>query len=141
MRGIRFAWSLGAAIVLAAALFPSPVPSSDLMAASQAAGPLNCNLTQYKASSGLTAAVEGGQLTVSWNGQNTSQLRARFAIAGGTPTNRDLWVRGGGGDWAVLGQNLTPEYQVPTGIRRMSNGQANAFSSLGMDVTQELIDK
>ena len=141
MRGIRFAWSLGAAIVLAAALFPSPVPSSDLMAASQAASPLNCNLTQYKPSSGLTAAVEGGQLTVSWNGQNTSQLRARFAIAGGTPTIRDLSVRRGGGEWAVLGQNLTPEYQVATGIRRMSNDQANAFSSLGMDVTQELIDK
>jgi hypothetical protein len=41
----------------------------------------------------------------------------------------------------MLGQNLTPEYRVTTGIRRMSNDQANAFASLGMDVTQELIDK
>jgi hypothetical protein len=111
------------------------------MAASQAASPLNCNLTQYKASSGLTAAVEGGQLAVSWNGQSASQLRARFAIVGGTPTIRDLSVRRGSGDWAVLGQNLTPEYQVTTGIRRMSNDQANAFASLGIDVTQEVIDK
>src|SRR5688500_18980489 len=141
MRGIRFAWSLSAAVVLTAALFPSPVPSSDLMAASQAASPLNCNLTEYKAASGLTAAVEGGQLTVSWNGQNSSQLRARFAIVGGTPTIRDLSVRRGGGEWAVLGQNLTPEYRVTTGIRRMSNDQANAFASLGIDVTQEVIDK
>src|SRR5688572_24833927 len=141
MRGIRFAWSLSAAVVLTAALFPSPVPSSNLMAASQAATPLNCNLNEYKAASGLTAAVEAGQLTVSWNGQSASQLRARFAIVGGTPTIRDLSVRRGGGEWAVLGQNLTPEYQVATGIRRMSNDQANAFSSLGMDVTQELIDK
>ena len=49
-------------------------------AANQAAGALNCNLTQYKASNGLTAAIEGDPLTVSWNGQGTSQLRARFAI-------------------------------------------------------------
>ena len=41
----------------------------------------------------------------------------------------------------MLGQNLTPEYQVTTGIRRMSNDQANAFASLGIDVTQEVIDK
>ena len=41
----------------------------------------------------------------------------------------------------MLGQNLTPEYQVTTGIRRMSNDLANAFASLGIDVTQEVIDK
>ena len=70
-------------------------------------------------------------LTVSWNGQGTSQLRARFAIDAGTPTIRDLSVRRGGGEWAMLGQNLTPEYQVTTGVRRMSNDQANAFASLG----------
>ncbi len=78
---------------------------------------------------------------MSWNGQATSQLRARFAINGGTPTIRDLSVRRGGGEWAMLGQNLTPEYQVTTGVRRMSNDQANALSSLGIDVTQDVIDK
>ena len=41
----------------------------------------------------------------------------------------------------MLGQNLTPEYRVTTGVRRMSNDQANALSSLGIDVTQEVIDK
>ncbi len=98
-------------------------------------------MTQYKANTGLTTALEGNLLTVSWNGQGTSQLRARFAIDWGTPTIRDLSVRRNGGEWAMLGQNLTPEYQVTTGIRRMSNDQANAFASLGIDVTQEVMDK
>ena len=89
--------------------------SSDVRAANQAAPALNCDLTQYKASTGLTSALEGNVLTVSWNGQGTSQLRARFAIDGGTPTIRDLSVRRGSGEWAMLGQNLTPEYQVTTG--------------------------
>ncbi len=133
--------SLGAAVVVVAALVVSPVSSPDLIAANQAAPKLTCNLTQYKASTGLTTALEGDLLTVSWNGQGTSQLRARFAIDAGTPTIRDLAARRGAGEWAMLGQNLTPEYQVTTGIRRMSNDQANAFSSLGIDVTQEVMDK
>lgn len=141
MRSKNLVLSLGAAVAVGAALFISPVSSSNVSAANQAASPLTCNLTQYKASSGLTTALERDLLTVSWNGQGTSQLRARFAIDGGTPTIRDLSVRRGSGEWAMLGQNLTPEYQVTTGIRRMSNDQANAFASLGIDVTQEVIDK
>ena len=133
--------SLGAALAVSAGLVVSPVSSPDVIAAHQAAAPLTCNLTQYKASTGLTTSLEGDHLTVSWNGQGTSQLRARFAIDRGAPTVRDLSVRRGTGEWAMLGQNLTPEYQVTTGLRRMSNDQANAFASLGIDVTQEVIDK
>ena len=95
MRSTKLVLSLGAAVAVVAGFVISPVPSSDLIAANQAAAPLTCNLTQYKASTGLTSALEGGLLTVSWNGQGTSQLRARFAIDGGTPTIRDLSVRRG----------------------------------------------
>ncbi len=140
MRNTSLVLSLGAVSAVVGALIVSPV-SSEVSAANQAAPALNCDLTQYKASTGLTTALDGSVLTVSWNGQGTSQLRARFAIDGGTPTIRDLSVRRGGGEWAMLGQNLTPEYQVTTGRRRMSNDQANAFASLGIDVTPELMEK
>jgi hypothetical protein len=131
--------------VVAVAIFSSaavfPLLSRELAAAP---GPprqtLTCDLTQYKSSTGLIAALDGNLLTVSWSGQARSQLRARFAIEGGTPMVRDLSVRRGGGPWATLGQNLTPEYRVTTGVRRMSNDQANALSSLGIDVTQKVID-
>jgi hypothetical protein len=141
MKAAKFVLPAGAAAAVAAALFVPLGPSSDLIAARQATAPLNCNLTEYKASTGLSAALEGDALTVSWSGQGTSQLRARFAINGGTPTIRDLSVRRGSGEWAMLGQNLSPEYRVVTGVRRMSNDQANALSSLGIDITQEVIDK
>jgi hypothetical protein len=141
MRSTKFALSAGAAVAVVAALNIPLAPSSDLIAANQAGAALNCNLTEYKASTGLTSALEGNVLTVAWTGQGTSQLRARFAIDGGTPTIRDLSVRRGSGEWAMLGQNLTPEYQVTTGRRRMPNDQANAFASLGIDVTPELLEK
>jgi hypothetical protein len=38
---------------------------------------LNCNLSQYKAAQGLTAAVEQDTLVVSWAGQNGADLRAQ----------------------------------------------------------------
>ena len=141
MKSTNVMFSLGAVSAVAAALVISPASSSDVRAANQAPAALNCNLTQYKASNGLTSAIEGNVLTVSWNGQGTSQLRARFAIDAGTPTIRDLSVRRGTGEFATLGQNLIPEYRVTTGVRRMSNDQANAFASLGIDVTPELLDK
>jgi hypothetical protein len=133
---------VGAAAAVFAALVVLPLSSPEVVAARQrAAAPINCNLSQYKPATGLTSTVEGDLLTVAWTGQGTSQLRARFAIDGGTPTIRDLSVRRGSADWVTLGQNLTPEYRVTTGIRRMSNDQSNALSSLGIDVTQEVIDK
>src|SRR6185436_5022734 len=143
MKDPRWFFWLGVGCVVVAGLASSPVSSSKVIAANQAAAAssLTCNLSEYKASSGLTSAIDSNLLTVSWNGQGTSQLRARFGIDGGTPTIRDLSVRQGGGEWAVLGQNLTPEYRVTTGIRRMSNDQSNALSSLGIDVTQDVIDK
>src|SRR4029450_8769798 len=141
MKRTKLVLSLGAVCAVVAVFAMSPASSSDVRAGNQAPAALNCNLTQYKASTGLTSALEGNVLTVSWNGQGTSQLRARFAIAAGTPTIRDLSVRRGSGEWAMLGQNLTPEYQVTTGVRRMSNDQSNAMSSLGIDMTQEVIDK
>ncbi len=141
MKSMKWPLWLGAAGAVVAAFTISPVSSPHVIAAKQEAGTLRCNLTQYKASSGLTASLEGDLLNVSWNGQGTSQLRARFAIDGGTPTVRDLSVRRGGGEWTALGQNLTPEYRVTTGVRRMSNDQSNAMSSLGIDMTQDVIDK
>jgi hypothetical protein len=141
LRVTKSVFVAGAVVSVMAAIAVSPVSSPDLDAANQPSAPLTCNLTQYKANTGLTTALEGDLLTVSWNGQGTSQLRARFAIDGGTPTVRDLSLRRGSDEWAILGQNLTPEYQVTTGIRRMSDDLANAFASLGIDVTQEVIDK
>ena len=91
-----FSW-LGAGVAVVVGLAPSPVSLN--VAANQAGTPsLTCNLSGYKASNGLTSAIDGDLLTVSWNGQGTSQLRTRFAIDGGTPTIRDLSLRQGGGE-------------------------------------------
>ena len=57
-------------------------------------------------------------LTVSWRGDGNHELRLRLTIVDARPLIRDLSVRKGTGAWAMLGENLAPEYHVVTGVRR-----------------------
>ena len=98
-------------------------------------------MSQYKAASGLTAAIEQGALAVTWNGSNGSELRARYAIDNGQPVVRELAVRKSGGQWAPLGQNLVPEFYVKSGVRRMTTQQGAPLINLGVDITPEVIEK
>src|SRR5205085_2967148 len=102
---------------------------------------VKCDMSQYKAVSGLTASVDQDALVLAWNGENNQELRARFAIKSGTPTGRELAVRKAGGPWAAVGQNLTPEYHVVSGIRRMSVQQAEPLVGAGVELTPAVIEK
>jgi len=105
------------------------------------AAPINCNLAEYKTRAGLTAAIEGDLLVVAWSGQGSEELRMRLAIESGKPTIRDLSVRVKGGAWKTLGENLTPEYRVTSGVRRMSEQQAAPLRDMGVEITPEVIEK
>jgi len=94
-----------------------------LTSASAAADPLTCTMTAYKPAPGLTAAPAGDALAVTWDGANGSELRVRFGLDRGTPTIRELAVRHKGGAWATLAANVTPEFRVVSGMRRMTQQQ------------------
>jgi hypothetical protein len=100
-----------------------------------------CDMTQYRAVSGLTATAEQDALAVTWSGANGSELRARYAIDNGQPVVRELAVRKSGGQWAPLGQNLAPEFYVKSGVRRMTTQQGDPLINLGIDITPEVIEK
>src|SRR5437762_5592438 len=104
-------------------------------------GALPCDLAQYKAMPGLSAELVDNQLVVGWRGAQDAEFRARYTIANGQPTIRDLAVRKSGGTWAVLGENLTPEYRVVTGLRRMSTQQADPLRAAGVELTPDVITK
>ena len=100
---------------------------------------LNCDMTQYEESEGLTAVVEKDLLVVTWMGQANAELRVRFAIEQGQPTVRDLAIRKKGGQWSILGQNLAPEYNVVSGIRRGEGGM-KLERSVDVKFSKEVID-
>ena len=101
----------------------------------------SCDLSAYKAGSGLVAANASDGLRLLWDGEKDQQLRLRLAIDGGTPTIRDLSVRSKNGDWATLATNVTPEYRVVSGIRRMTNQQLEPLVGLKVELTPEIVDK
>jgi hypothetical protein len=136
MRIGRLALFGAAAILPVAAAIVAPGSTSVALADA-----VKCDMSQYKAASGLTANVEQDALVVAWAGENNQELRARFAIDGGTPTVRELAVRKAGGQWAPVGQNLTPEYHVVSGIRRMSVQQAEPLVGAGVELTPAVIEK
>jgi hypothetical protein len=133
MRALLYS-ALVALVVVAALMLPTT--SSRVSAAG-----LTCDMTQYHARSGLTAAIDQDALVVTWTGQSNSEVRVRYAIDNGQPVLRDLSTRKSGGQWATLGQNLVPEYHVVSGLRRMSSDQVGALPRDGIELTPEAIAK
>lgn len=106
------------------------------------ADPLNCSLAGYKPAPGLAAEVSADLLTVTWDGAKPGEeVRLRFAVDGGKPVIRELGVRAGGGAWTPVATNLSPEYRVVTGLRRVTNQQLNPLRNLGREITPEIIDE
>jgi hypothetical protein len=138
-RSVVFVLAMGVAIAAPALLFPRT--TSFTSAPTLLADSMKCDLAQYKASSGLTAAMDQDVLAVTWNGQSGSEIRARYAIDAGQPLIRDLSVRKAGGQWASLGQNLMPEYHVVSGIRRLGQDQAAPLRAAGIELTPEVVNK
>ena len=113
-----------------------------LMAMGSAAGQsLNCDMTAYKAQDGLKAQLHGSVLEVAWQGERSEQLRASFTIRGGQPVVDELAARRNGGNWIVLGKNLTPEFEITSGVRRLSEQQMAPLRGLKIELTPEVVDR
>lgn len=104
------------------------------------ASALDCDLTGYKAISGLKAAVAGETLRVEWEGLKGQEARAVFALANGQPVIQELAIRKAGGPWSVLGTSLKPEFETTTGRRRISGQQVTALQKLGVKLTPEVVE-
>jgi hypothetical protein len=112
-----------------------------LIAPTVAADPLNCNMSKYKVVAGLSAVVEQDTLVVTWNGTRGSEIRLRFAIDKAQPLIREMAIRTKGGAWAVLGNNLRPEYEVTAGRRRVDELRLRALHDMGEELTPEAMDR
>jgi hypothetical protein len=83
---------------------------------------LSCDMSAYLPQAGLTASLDQGGVSVAWDGERGQHGRARFDIADHRPVLAELAVRGGSGDWSVLGRNLVPEFSTVSGVRRTGHG-------------------
>ena len=113
-----------------------------VFAGQAAAQELACDWTAYKAQPGLNATrAAGGGVEAAWLGERGEELRATFAASGGEPVVRELAARSAQGKWIVLGRNLTPEFQVTSGRRRLSEQQMAPLRELGVAFTPEVVER
>ena len=98
---------------------------------------LNCNLQGYKPMDGLKAETSGGAVVLNWQGESGQQLRAKFTIRDGQPMVEELAARANGAQWVVLGKDLTPDFQVTTGRRRISRTQRRMLKDQNLDTPEE----
>ena len=97
---------------------------------------LNCNLREYKPIAGVTASANRDSVVIAWPGEKGAQLRARFTLRDGQPVIEELAASKAGGAWVTLGKDLTPEFQVTTGRRRMSTTELDILKNLHTDTPE-----
>lgn len=114
---------------------------ASLSIAQAANGDIACDLAGYKSQDGLKAQLRSGVLEVTWHGERREQLRASFTIQNGQPVVQELAARKEGRSWIALGQTLTPEFQVTSGIRRLSMQQVSPLKELGVSLTPEVVER
>src|SRR5580704_9477342 len=100
-----------------------------------------CDLNHYKGLPGLSVSIADNTLIVTWDGEMNNELRLRLAINDGTPTIRDLAIRPKGAQWVILASNLTPEFHVVTGFRRLPLEQIRPLMSAGIPLTPEIVEQ
>ncbi|MEI9979016.1 MAG: hypothetical protein WDN23_08430 [Edaphobacter sp.] len=101
---------------------------------------LNCNMQDYKGIDGVKAEAVHNSVELSWDGEAGAQLRAQFTLRDGQPLVQELAARKGDGPWIVLGKNLTPQFEVTTGQRRISSVELDVLKKLHKD-TPEMIEQ
>ncbi len=101
----------------------------------------SCDLREYKRIDGLQAQMRGDILEVTWQGQHQQQLQASFMVRGGQPMVHELAARATKGNRIVLGRDLVPEFEVTSGVRRMSEQQAGPLRALKVEITPEVIER
>jgi hypothetical protein len=114
---------------------------ASLFCATLSALPFTCDLSAYKPADGLKAEMRNGALEVAWDGAPGQQLRAAFLVRDGQPVIAELLAHKAAGPWISLGKNLSPEFQVTTGKRRLSQQQIDPLRKLGIQLTPEVVER
>ncbi|MEX2262819.1 MAG: hypothetical protein WD696_12765 [Bryobacteraceae bacterium] len=105
------------------------------------ADPLQCDLSGYKDVAGLKAEMSGDTLRLTWQGARGQELRVVFGLQNAAPVIGELAVRRQGGQWTVLGRDLSPEFHVTSGRRRISQQQLSPLRQLGLDKDLAVLER
>ena len=103
---------------------------------------LQCDLGAYRARPDATATLDGDAVVVEWAGAGAEALRLRLGLRDGAPVIAALALRPGRtADWRVVAADMGFELRVVEGLRRISNQQLAPLRALGVEITQDIVDR
>lgn len=101
-----------------------------------AAQSLNCNMQDYKSVDGIKVDSIADSVAFTWEGEAGSQLRASFGLRGGQPVVKELSARKDDGEWIPLGKDLTPQFEVTAGKRRIDSVEMANLKKYNLDTPE-----
>ncbi|MGB4247589.1 MAG: hypothetical protein WBJ75_07710 [Pseudohongiellaceae bacterium] len=102
---------------------------------------ISCNIDDYDSSSGIELISNATGPLLSWRGAGTEQLQMQLAIVEGEPLIQSLQMRDGDGSWRTILTDARIEFDIVEGFRRISNQQLVPLRALGVELTQEVVDR
>jgi hypothetical protein len=130
------------AVAMAALLLAGLAGMATPRGASAQAAALGCDMSGYVRRADTTARVSGDVLAVEWTGTDEERVSLRLALRNGTPVIRELALRGrGDAEWTPVATDVGFELRIVEGLRRISNQQLAPLRELGVELTQEVIDR
>ncbi len=99
---------------------------------------LHCDMQEYVKSEGVKVQAGDDAVTLQWRGESDQELRAKLTLQNGQPLIRELAARKGSGAWVILGTDLTPDFEVTTGKRRMSATEFDILKSFNLQTPENM---
>ncbi len=109
-------------------------------AAGQTGGRLTCDLSGYTYDPGVAASFSTDLVAVEWDGAQDERLRLRLGVVDRRPVIVELSIRGPD-DWVVVVSDARFEFAIVEGFRRISNQQLAPLRALGVELTDDVVDR
>jgi hypothetical protein len=106
------------------------------------AQPLTCDLSGYTRRPDANALMSNGVLALEWVGTDGERLSMRLTLRDGAPVVDELALLAArSADWVTIGEDLGFEFHIVEGLRRISNQQLAPLRQLGVELTQQIVDR
>ena len=99
------------------------------------------DLSGYQPQDGLTARVSNNILLVDWAGEGDDEFHLEMTVNNGAPVIRELSVRAQNGHWNKIMVDVTPEFRIVSGTRRVTQQQTEPLEKMGVPLTPEKLDE
>ena len=128
-------------LMMVAAMGAGLSPGAVTGQAAQDPFPFRCDLTEHDPAAPVRARLEPGGVALEWAGAPGREVTLAVGVRDGEPVVRRIALRSGSGEWQSVVEDAGIEYRIVEGLRRITTQQLRPLRDLGVEITQEVVDR